>query len=761
MESHLCFNINGRVFEFGPVEFALLTGLKFSGKVEPLQSSIIHILLFMNRTSLKFSDIKAAFQKECGKSGGRSLLSLKLAFLFVLFTIVLRRDRKEKIIEMQYMYLADDLKSFEDFPWGRVSYDYLVRATHSRHVLIDNLLRQEKKMAYDVFGFVLALQTWAYETMPDLGRDCAIVVKRNMSKFPRMLRWRVDEFYPRGYLMSYFAAEFNDHRRIMRPSREEWEHLQRLGLQERHLSPPKVYVNPPSKRKAVEVPTVVESKKMKVAADCLKDRLRSAKGKEKIDLVDSSAESKRKGPMNVQRKRSSVTLQEIDAQMKVIGHKLDGIESLLQRCKFCWKGEGQEEAVDDDAGVGAVAHEDEHAVGAESEEEHAASDGDEEILVDMACVNSLLEEVFLDPAMDGEEKIADDFDGSNLGLGLNPDKIIGCGTSSPPERPPTRSSMWLRETEVKNSKEHKLVDEEEDAGFSKSLPKSTPKSVRVSATKSVARQLFGSNSKNYDLFDSAYKHIHVKTIDLWQCAALNKEPEPETSLPIISNSRVRASWFKPLWGRRDWLVDEHIDALINLLLFKYKRSKDCFISGWGVIDSLGTGMLRNREFNGSADTLYNYISGKWPRECGLSWVELRQVMDVANVNKNQWVCYLIEFESQSVTIFDSMREENTWAKVGEQFEHMLRFIPWLCSYFYIWEGKQMREELREVWELKSNKEVPQQSNSYDCGIMALKFLECLACGHPLTSIDPGRCDIFRRSYCAQLYELGLEFPAPK
>ncbi|KAH6770093.1 hypothetical protein C2S52_014896 [Perilla frutescens var. hirtella] len=676
---HLCFNLNGRVFEFGPVEFGLITGLKFSG-------------------ILKFIDISAAFRTECKRTGGRSILSLKLAFLFVLYAVILPRDRKEKNIEMQYMHLVDDLQRFEDYPWGRVSYDYLVSATHSRREVIDGLIRQKKRMAYDAFGFVIALQTWAYEVMPALARDCASVEKRNLSS---RVFWSIGETYV----------------------------------------PPKVYVKPPVKRKAPEADGAgVESKKGKIAPDAMKDRFRSVKAKEKAVHLDS-AESKSEALKDRGKEGlvEEILNNEIDAQIKALGRRFDVIEALIRRCKCCWR-EAAPEAVVDEKDV----------PGNDVDEKPVVAECDEE--VDQAFVEALLREVFEgedeDANRSGEmaeeklEKGRDDINAGAMRFDELADKEVGSSSkahkgsgfvqNSAPYRVATRSRTRGLETPVMNRFERKLVDKEEELELDTSLLKASPKSARPFSAKSVARQLFSTGNNN----------------------------EPEMTLPIISKLIVNARWFVDLWKRRGWLADEHIDALTNLLLFKYKRGKDRFLDGWSVLDALGIGFLRVGQFERTADSLLEYISGRFPREGGLPWVDAEQVVGVANVNKNHWVCYRIHFASQTVTIMDSMRGTNNWRVIAEQFDHMLRYIPWLLRHFGIWEQKKFADgELRDVWELVDCEEAPQQTNNHDCGIMALKFLECLACGEELSIIHPGRCGIFRRSYCAQLFELGRAFPA--
>ena len=78
--------------------------------------------------------------------------------------------------------------------------------------------------------------------------------------------------------------------------------------------------------------------------------------------------------------------------------------------------------------------------------------------------------------------------------------------------------------------------------------------------------------------------------------------------------------------------------------------------------------------------MMQYVNGDWPKEYGLPWVEVRQVIGVANVNKNHWVCFSICFESQTVTIYDSARGSNNWTTIAGHFEHMASYIPWLFSH---------------------------------------------------------------------------------
>ncbi|KAH6796969.1 hypothetical protein C2S52_021523 [Perilla frutescens var. hirtella] len=534
IENRLSFNPNGRVHEFGPVEFGLMTGLKFSDWYEPPKASSIHSLLFTNRKCLKFIDISAAFRRECKKTEGNSVLSLKLAYLFVLYAVVLPRDRKEKSLQMKYLHLADDLEQFEKYPWGRVSYEYLLKSTLSRRRVIDNIIRQQKSMAYDVYGFVLALQTWAYEFMPDLGRDCAHIVKRNLGRFPRILRWRVDEFYHYEQLMGYFAPEY----------------AQRL---ERHMSSPKLFVASPLKRKAGEGDVAgAAANKRRLEPTLMKDRLRSGRLKDNAVHVDSTAESKSLPP-NEKGEDSHVEEiinNEIDGQVKAIVRKLVVIESLLRRCKCCWKLFAEAGAVNEEGGDGVEPDEGLPNEVPEDEEKENVEVGE---AVEEKCED--------DGLSIGKKDLVDDLM-KPAAVSPKTDKGLGFGVSSLPPRVYTRSSKRLSQTPLKSTCQRQLIDEEEPDERTSSKHK-LRKNVGPSSTKSVARQLFSATNAMYDPLEATYHHKLTQPFQEWYDTAVKIQPEPETPFPIISKLRVPVSWFHDLLERTAYRCFDEL-ALIQV-----------------------------------------------------------------------------------------------------------------------------------------------------------------------------------------------------
>ncbi|KAH6794797.1 hypothetical protein C2S52_005274 [Perilla frutescens var. hirtella] len=233
----------------------------------------------------------------------------------------------------------------------------------------------------------------------------------------------------------------------------------------------------------------------------------------------------------------------------------------------------------------------------------------------------------------------------------------------------------------------------------------------------------------------------------------------ETPLPISSRSRVDWDWFTQLRKRDGWLSSEHIDALTNLLLFKYNHAKDKFDSGWTLIEVLGTGLLLNGDPQNVSGMLMDYVRGKLPREGGLPWGEASKVIGIANVNENHWVCYMILLNEQRIVVYDSTSKRSDWPRIAQQFENMSRFVPLLCQIAGLWVGKQRKEPLKPVWDVVQFRHPPQQGNDSDCGVMAIKYMECLVSDFDLSQLTPDRCGTFRRSYCAELFDLGLKYPA--
>ncbi|KAH6800392.1 hypothetical protein C2S52_000856 [Perilla frutescens var. hirtella] len=231
--SHNClaFDINGCRLEFTPADFAIVTGLKFNGWFDPPLESEVHRTVFRQRTSVTLDDVVQAFNSECRTSFGNSALSLRLAYLVILFGILLVAGGKSKSIDMTYLHLIDDLERFKSFPWGHVAYSHLVLRTHQSRRVVDNIERLNKRLTFDANGFMLALQVWVYEVIPIVSRNCAVRLGRGHQRLPRMLRWTTSMSIRFDLVNQYFLQAPSDSLlRSLTVSAAENQFLQKLGI---------------------------------------------------------------------------------------------------------------------------------------------------------------------------------------------------------------------------------------------------------------------------------------------------------------------------------------------------------------------------------------------------------------------------------------------------------------------------------------------------------------------------------------------------
>ncbi|KAH6771217.1 hypothetical protein C2S52_016020 [Perilla frutescens var. hirtella] len=449
-----------------------MIGLKFSEWYEPPKATTIHSLLFTNRRNLKFIDISIAFRK--------------------------------KNLEKQYLYIADDLEKFKNYPWGRVSYEYLLRAMLSHR------------------------------------------------RFPRILRWRVDEFYHYDQLIGYFAPEY----------------AERL---ERHMSPLKLFVNPPVKRKAGNGDVAGgDAKKRRLEPDAvMKDRLYSARLKDKVVHVDLTTESKSL-PVNEKGNESHVEeifSNEIDGQMKALGQAKAGF-------------------VNEERGDGVESDEEVPNEVPEDEEKESVEVGE---AVDEKCED--------DGLRIGKKDVLDDLM-KPAAVSPKTDKGLGIGVSSLLPRVSTRSSKRLSQAPLKSTCQCQLIDEEEPDERTSSKCK-LRKNTGPSSTKSVARQLFTSTNAIYDPLETTYHHKFTMPFQKWYDTAVKIKPEPETPLPIISKSMVLpVSWFHDLLKRRAYRCFDEL-ALIQVQegerkLLEQMGCLGCFGHGTGQENMVCLGLRQGK-----------------------------------------------------------------------------------------------------------------------------------------------------------------------
>lgn len=278
--------------------------------------------------------------------------------------------------------------------------------------------------------------------------------------------------------------------------------------------------------------------------------------------------------------------------------------------------------------------------------------------------------------------------------------------------------------------------------------------------KSVVRKLFADPTKMpnvCDRMDVIRDESDIIFFKEWyNVGKAKKSKQVETPLPVYVKTSATQHWFASIFERNMELRDDHIDVILNLIIYKYKKDPNLYLNDWTLVEWLGMGHLINSEnFASSYSSLYNYVSGEYLKQGAMAWKIASRCLGIAHVNGNHWVTFEVSFDNQIITVYDSLFKTQKWGAMKENFATMAKFLPWICRHEGIWKEKGFTMELREVWDIECGVGAPIQANATDCGIMALKFVECLVLGLEVTIVEPELCALYRRSYGAQLYDLGI------
>ncbi|KAH6762237.1 hypothetical protein C2S52_019670 [Perilla frutescens var. hirtella] len=169
----------------------------------------------------------------------------------------------------------------------------------------------------------------------------------------------------------------------------------------------------------------------------------------------------------------------------------------------------------------------------------------------------------------------------------------------------------------------------------------------------------------------------------------------------------------------------HMDALIGLLLFNAAKEPGHFGDGWTTMEMFCRGALEQSNFQTVHDR-------------GL----VSKVFGVGHINGNHWGVmrwHWMSNELQFITLYPDLKKEKL-----------------LYDECKVWEMKGLTDGLRREFEVVSYERPTQQKTLDDCGIMSIKYMECLISHFDVRDLDAGRCGVFHHSYCGKLHEIGEE-----
>lgn len=183
----LWFEVGQELGRFSINEFCLITGLKCVGTTHlPVVESRLISRYFstvrgVSRENLELQLSNAKFDNDDD--------AVKLSLLYIVFSIPLANASTVKI-DPKYFALADNLDSFNEFPWGVLSWEAtrsaICKTVENRKPSNTGSKKKLGPVHYSIPGFPHAVLAWAYETIP------AIALKfttKYEQAIPRMISW--------------------------------------------------------------------------------------------------------------------------------------------------------------------------------------------------------------------------------------------------------------------------------------------------------------------------------------------------------------------------------------------------------------------------------------------------------------------------------------------------------------------------------------------------------------------------------------------
>ncbi|CAN7077603.1 unnamed protein product, partial [Brassica oleracea var. botrytis] len=184
-------------------------------------------------------------------------------------------------------------------------------------------------------------------------------------------------------------------------------------------------------------------------------------------------------------------------------------------------------------------------------------------------------------------------------------------------------------------------------------------------------------------------------------------------------------WYQILWTSLEWLEDCHIDAWINVLRQRYQENPQAFRSERMC--------FLDHNFSQSWREQYQLFKTSEPDHKGLG-----RVLPV-NLDDKHWVAIWISIPKRHIVVWDSIPSSSVpdaWDAIMEPF---LQMVPYLLVECAATDEIRVKYGLEPYTYERPLKGVPTANNG-DCGVYAVKYIECHALGVSFDPKDFARCN---------------------
>ncbi|KAL8528608.1 hypothetical protein ACS0TY_006158 [Phlomoides rotata] len=589
------------------MEFVVITGLKFGPTTEILDSSKFFNKVFRGKTSLQVKDVQLAFLKSCKIDKGSGDEALKLALLWVLFGILLMKDKTTKKIDMKFVHLVDNLDDFNNYPWGRLAYDVLVKNMR-KHMGPKSVTRRARKLTtkdkptlphIDVHGFANVLQLWAYEAMSCVASYC--VNRRSKTSIPRMLRWdaskafRFDELTQNRIPILKVGDKMSERHGLAGSKRARDDVTKRRTKRKEE--------DRVDSKGSIEDEVKQLKKSYKIMEKAMEE-IKAAQAiimrKLKVHDMDEEEDEGEESDEKDENDESEVSVEEADEAEEEIGED-QGDE---KEQEVDGEGQDEQEAADDgeDSDEGDEEDGEDRDEGDEGNEEDGEKDEEE------------------DEKEDDEERD----DGQSVGKNVGQEK---------------GKRKCKNDDAIEEFEEHMLgmTDTPMFPGFM------------------------------YDPLDDQIPTGAKDDLLLW--LGENQETGLMVTLSVENIPPATAHWFDSIWDDQGWLVSENINAIMNLIILKAQKWPTTFNKRWTTIDLTFWAKMTNAVYVNwkkadktndwawldEENVVIDYILGKLPLHgTGRACLSVDKVFGVGHVTSNHWILCKMCISTQVITVYDSL-----------------------------------------------------------------------------------------------------------
>ncbi|XP_010507554.1 PREDICTED: uncharacterized protein LOC104784194 isoform X1 [Camelina sativa] len=299
-------------------------------------------------------------------------------------------------------------------------------------------------------------------------------------------------------------------------------------------------------------------------------------------------------------------------------------------------------------------------------------------------------------------------------------------------------------------------------------------------------QLAGSQKYPY-LGNSTVKRIitegdnvlgdHLKPVDdekhqrLLDFLSLDKEEPLSTS-----NAAVRFYWKimtpRKHWPSYDygWLTEHHMGCAMAMFRRRYMREpcpypkeRIAFLDQ-DLMTTLKKDYIqfdmgpKNFVFR---DSYVKHVFGEYPEESATNkkwWIDVDNLYACLFVNGNHWVALDIDLRGKKIHIYDSIPTLVNDEQMAIACLPLRRMIPAMLSDMIPETNRKKSRAMLELRRVKKN--VPRNENPGDCGVYALKYIECLALGKTFDGLCDENMLALRIKLAAELYDEVRELAIP-